>query len=215
MGSVTPNKDGAFYLTLNGALDTPLLPVKAIFLSATTVDGGRSTSEFSPVYSDPDGDGKVDSDGDSLPDDWERKGLDFNGDDVIDLNLPKLGAKWDRKDVFVETDYMDGFQPDQSALDAVKTAFRRAMVPNPDGTLGVALHADPINKGDRIPASSPVQFEKDPADANDFWDLKRTYFGTQADRTAWNQAGYPRRPQPGLSLQHHRARGRRECWRMG
>ncbi len=126
LGSARPTAEGVFTLLLNGPLAPPLLPATALFLSATATDAALSTSEFSAVYGDPDGDGKVDSDGDALPDEWERNGLDFNGDSVIDLDLPGLGAKWDRKDVFVELDWMQGYMPAQISIDAVKSAFRRA-----------------------------------------------------------------------------------------
>lgn len=48
-----------------------------------------------------------DSDGDGLCDDWEQNGMDENNDGTIDLNLPGMGADKDKKDIFVEIDYMD------------------------------------------------------------------------------------------------------------
>ena len=194
LGSTMPNQDGAFYLTIDGPLAAPLLPNKAPFLGATatgamTITGGLdpSTSEFSPVCGDPDHDGKVDSDGDGIPDDWERKGIDFNGDDVIDLNLTKLGAKWNRKDVFVEVDWMIGSFPQQTSFDAVKTAYRRALVLNPDNSLGIALHVDPISLGNPIPFSPEVAFEKTPASDFDFWEIKDLFFGTATEQTSPNR----------------------------
>lgn len=50
----------------------------------------------------PDGD----SDSDGLPDSWEVCGLDQDGDSVIDLDLPGMGATPERKDLFVEIDWM-------------------------------------------------------------------------------------------------------------
>lgn len=70
-------------------------------MSATATDIDGSTSEFSPVCGDPDGDFHPDSDGDSLCDDWETKGIDFDGDAKTDLPLPALGARRGRKDIFV------------------------------------------------------------------------------------------------------------------
>lgn len=47
-----------------------------------------------------------DSDGDGLPDSWEVCGLDTNNDTVADVDLPAMGAKPERKDLFVEIDWM-------------------------------------------------------------------------------------------------------------
>ena len=45
-----------------------------------------------------------DLDGDFLPDSWEAAGIDADNDRTVDLSLPNLGARVDRKDVFVEID---------------------------------------------------------------------------------------------------------------
>jgi hypothetical protein len=52
----------------------------------------------------------LDSDEDGLLDHWESNGIDFNGDNSIDLQLnqPPFNANVNRKDVFVEIDYMQG-----------------------------------------------------------------------------------------------------------
>jgi hypothetical protein len=47
-----------------------------------------------------------DSDGDGLLDAWEFCGLDANADGVVDVDLPALGARPNRKDLFVELDWM-------------------------------------------------------------------------------------------------------------
>jgi hypothetical protein len=52
----------------------------------------------------------ADTDGDALRDEWERNGIDANGDGTIDVDLPAMGAKPDRRDVFVELDHMTGFR---------------------------------------------------------------------------------------------------------
>ncbi len=49
----------------------------------------------------------VDSDGDGLNNCWENNGIDINNDSTVDLNLPAMGANANRKDIFVEADYMD------------------------------------------------------------------------------------------------------------
>ena len=49
----------------------------------------------------------MDSDGDGLWDDWERFGIDVDGDGVIDVDLPAMGANPMHKDIFIEVDWMD------------------------------------------------------------------------------------------------------------
>ena len=103
VGTVKPNKQGVFHLTISTPLPYP-------FLSATATDKavGGSTSEFSPVYGDPDGDGKVDSDGDGFPDEWELGGLDFNGDGVVDVDQPSELGKTVHKDILLEIGHIQG-----------------------------------------------------------------------------------------------------------
>lgn len=98
----------------------------------------------------------VDRDGDGLLDDWETQGYDADGDGVIDLDLPAMGASPDHKDLFVEVDWMvrqptcifffcwggRDFAPDRGALQDVAAAFASAPVSNPDGRTGVTLHVD-------------------------------------------------------------------------
>ncbi len=50
----------------------------------------------------------LDTDEDGLLDHWETMGIDFNGDGMIDLplNQPPFSANSNRKDIFVEIDYM-------------------------------------------------------------------------------------------------------------
>ncbi len=195
LGSATPLDTGAFRHVIHGQLGPATIPGfpsgETVFLGATATNANGSTSEFSAVCGDPDGDGSVDSDQDGLPDVWERNGVDINGDDVIDLDLPTLGALWNRKDVFVELDWMDGYKLDDASINAVKTAFRNAPVGNPGGMgTGITLHVNHTllgSPGDTIPASTtPVPFAKTPAANDDFWDLKNLYFGTALDRVSPN-----------------------------
>jgi uncharacterized repeat protein (TIGR01451 family) len=100
-----------------------------------------------------------DSDGDGLWDDWERFGIDTNGDGSIDLDLPALGANPLRKDLFLEIDWMDcaiaggdctagdthNHRPDPAAVTAVIQSFAGANVSNPDGSTGITLHVDVNN----------------------------------------------------------------------
>ena len=84
----------------------------------------------------------TDSDGDGLPDAWETNGVDTNGDGVIDLDLPALGADPHRADLFVELDYMPGLLPSTAELDRIRQGFADLPVNNPDGTTGVTIHLD-------------------------------------------------------------------------
>lgn len=101
----------------------------------------------------------VDTDGDGLWDDWERFGIDTNGDGTIDLDLPALGANPMHKDVFLEIDFMDctvaggdcaagdthSHRPKAAAVNAVVQAFANAPVTNPDGNPGISLRIQPGN----------------------------------------------------------------------
>jgi hypothetical protein len=86
--------------------------------------------------------GAKDTDGDALPDDWEASGLDTDGDGVVDLDLPAMGADPAHKDVFLELDFMPPHRISDDALRRVSDAFAAAPVPNPDGRTGIVLHAD-------------------------------------------------------------------------
>jgi hypothetical protein len=97
-----------------------------------------------------------DRDEDGLPNEWEEKGLDVDGDGKIDLDLPAMGADPDRKDLFLEIDWMvapqscvwivcwggKDFSPTPAAINAVVKAFADAPVSNPDGSTGITLHVD-------------------------------------------------------------------------
>ena len=114
---------------------------------SVTLTDARGTSEFSAicVAADPaDPLSLGDSDGDALCDDWERFGLDVNGDGVADQ--PLIGADIGHKDVFVEVDTMDfpnAFSfPQRSAIEAVRAAFEKGNASNPGGTEGVRLHVE-------------------------------------------------------------------------
>lgn len=48
----------------------------------------------------------VDTDGDGLPDVWEMNGIDTNGDGILELDLKAMGADPNKKDIFVEVDWM-------------------------------------------------------------------------------------------------------------
>ncbi|MDD1747001.1 MAG: matrixin family metalloprotease, partial [Methanomassiliicoccales archaeon] len=113
-----------------------------------------------------------DTDGDGLLDSWEKKGIDFDQDGSIDLDLPGLGADWEHKDIFIEADYMRGNRPDPEALEDVKTAFANAQVSNPDNLKGINLH---------VLLDEDVQWKETTSFA-EYYALKNTYFGTEDER---------------------------------
>ena len=87
-----------------------------------------------------------DSDGDGLFDIWETQGIDQNGDGSIDVDLPAMGADPNKKDLFVEIDWMEqsgllahNHQPDSEVIRIVVDAFANAPV---DGEQGINLHVD-------------------------------------------------------------------------
>jgi hypothetical protein len=84
----------------------------------------------------------LDSDGDGLTDDWERNGVDVDGDDTIDVDLPALGANYLRKDIFLEVDWMAGLEPERGLWPYVDSIYRNAPVLNCDGSSGISLHMD-------------------------------------------------------------------------
>ena len=57
----------------------------------------------------------VDTDLDGIPDAWETNGADFNGDGIVDLDLPAMGAKYNIPDIFVEVDWMEGLHDASAA----------------------------------------------------------------------------------------------------
>jgi probable HAF family extracellular repeat protein len=112
-----------------------------------------------------------DIDNDWICDEWERNGADVNGDGIIDLDLPALGARVGQRDIFVEYDAMTGFAPSQAAIDSVEAAFRKH---------GFELHV--LNGGDlNIPVAAWAANPWAEFDA-----VKAQYFGTPAERNSPN-----------------------------
>lgn len=89
-----------------------------------------------------------DSDGDAIPDDIEEYGYDANGDGIVDVNMVRLGANKNHKDIFVYVDWLEdptvlvghSHKPSQQSMDRVIKAFANAPVNNPDGIQGIKLH---------------------------------------------------------------------------
>lgn len=88
----------------------------------------------------------LDTDGDALLDYWETYGYDDDGDGVLDVDLPTLGANPKHKDIFVEIDWMrddnHSHKPKAVAITYVERAFKNAPVTNPDGINGITIHLD-------------------------------------------------------------------------
>ncbi|OLN26505.1 hypothetical protein DVDV_2633 [Desulfovibrio sp. DV] len=83
-----------------------------------------------------------DTDGDGLPDVWERNGYHV-GNTFVDL--PGMGADPMHKDLFVWMDYMihptkGSLGPSQTVIDNITAVFANAPVANPDGTTGIRIH---------------------------------------------------------------------------
>jgi hypothetical protein len=104
--------------------------------------GGNSTPPPSSSEGVTEG-GLPDTDGDSLPDDWE-----INGHNGITL----VGANPMRKDIYVEMDYMtratatNGLGPNASVISRIVAVFAAAPVSNPDGSTGITLHLEVGNE---------------------------------------------------------------------
>jgi hypothetical protein len=101
-----------------------------------------------------------DTDGDGLPDVWERNGYRV-GNTFVDL--PALGADPRHKDLFVWMDYMvhptkGSLAPSQTVIDNIQAVFANAPVTNPDGTTGIRIH--PILKNN-VPYAESLGVQDD------------------------------------------------------
>jgi uncharacterized repeat protein (TIGR01451 family) len=145
----------------------------------------------------------LDTDEDALLDHWETMGIDFNGNGGtpdLALHQPPFSANPNRKDIFVEIDYMEGgghtHRPDRTpsntalvgatVLQAVTTAFANAPVANPTGPTGITLHAIVDEALTEIPN---LQFTPRLAGhGNDYYDLKLGGNGAPAGNMCGNGA---------------------------
>ncbi|MDM8527530.1 PKD domain-containing protein [Anaerolineales bacterium HSG24] len=130
-----------------------------------------------------------DTDGDALPDVWETEGYDHDGDGTIDVNLPAMGADPNRKDIFVEIDYMvepGGLrhEPKSEAINKVVSAFANAPVSNPDGSTGISLHVDYGEKAVMNPQTGATWDNLSRADELPF----KTYL--QPTGSKWDWSGF-------------------------
>ncbi|OKI18569.1 DUF11 domain-containing protein [Streptomyces sp. CB03911] len=126
-----------------------------------------------------------DADGDGLLDGWERNGYNDDDDDKVDVDLPKMGADPNHKDIFLEIDSQAGHVPTRATIQALKAAFAAAPItagskagarpggvnapPNPDGRPGINLHVDTGGQYDRNGSEgrSPVSDCADGRDNDD------------------------------------------------
>lgn len=192
-----PDQEDGFGGTLGQALaisgDTAVIGAVGEDSAATGVDGGegdnsRNRSGAAYVFSQADID--RDSDGDGLLDRWESpgKGIDVDGDGIIDLDLYAKGARPDRKDLFVEVDFepVGGRARLQQALEQVFAAFSFAPVQadNNPANKGIFLQVD-IDEGDL--ASSGAEPNASDGDYPlGFAATKAKRFGTAAERASIN-----------------------------
>jgi len=89
----------------------------------------------------------LDTDGDGLPDDWERRGVMLEGRAGPRwIDLPAMGADPLKPDLFLQVDWMAGAEHDQrprpEALKMVVDAFATAPYVSPTGSVGITLHID-------------------------------------------------------------------------
>lgn len=192
LGSTVPEPSGRFLLTIPGQ--------QVALVSATVTDSGGdgSTSEFSPICRD--------TDGDALCDQWETTGIDYDGNGTIDLDLSRWGVEPTSKDILVEVDYMvhltHTHRLDVNARWDVEDAFQNAPVSNPSGVDGVYLT---IVEDEFLIERPAIYFAtRQPGPDDDFYDIKTGsndpaspgtpcglsyfdgHFGTPADRTSAN-----------------------------
>ena len=89
----------------------------------------------------------LDSDGDGLPDVWEREGVSIDGGAGPRwIDLPAMGADPMKPDLFLQVDWMAGAEHDQrpspEALAMLVEAFAAAPYVSPTGSVGITLHVD-------------------------------------------------------------------------
>lgn len=128
----------------------------------TDTDGdGLTDDEEAQLGTDP---FNADTDGDALSDLVETRGKNW-------INLGDLGSDPLRKDLFVECDYMPGFEPRADAIEEVIQAFAHAPVANPDGSTGITPH---VEIDDEV-AAADADYDLNPW-IQDLLSIKADYF---------------------------------------
>jgi hypothetical protein len=136
------------------------------------------------TYDLPANSSELDSDGDNLLDEWETAGYDADGDGVIDIDLPVLGADAFRPDILVEVDVMNGLANPPIAttpgnpgtFDMARVMFHSAPILNANGLEGINLILD---TGGTVPFHQTLEFGTvlaGPPGTTDFFTLKATDF---------------------------------------
>lgn len=122
----------------------------------------------------------ADADGDALWDVWETAGYDHDGDGTIEWDLAALGADPNKKDVFIEIDWLEGpaghtHIPRQGVIQRAIQMFANAPVANPDGSSGISLHVELSNAIPEIQRLGS-SFGSSGYDWSAFDDLKQVHF---------------------------------------
>jgi len=158
--------------------DRGVMLVNARLASGVSVRALGSTAVIDPA---------ADTDSDGLLDVWETegRGIDINGDGIIDLDLFALGARPNHKDLFVEIDATPSDRPIRTAaLNQVVAAFANAPVNNPDGSTGIRLHLA-IDEKDVRPEFGATPNDQLPAGFREV--TKPAHFGTPGQRADPNR----------------------------
>jgi Thrombospondin type 3 repeat len=171
---------------LKGAFSNQLLAFEIPYRTCGL--GGRAPNV---PTSCPDGN-TTDTDGDAILDCWENNGIDFNADGNVDW-WPE-NADPNRKDVYLEIDWMAQHQPHPRAVEMVINSFANAAVnnpvtpDNPDGARGINLHVETNEQA--VQHNNELTFSgttvSTPAGVPDFGEVKTANFGTAADRESNN-----------------------------
>jgi hypothetical protein len=150
----------------------------------------------------------LDSDADGLLDTWETNGIDVNHDGTVDLalNAAPFGANKDKRDIFVEVDFMGCLpshpwstcaagdthddRPVAGALSDVVTAFANAPALE-EGDLPVAVRLPGITlhamQDEAVPHINGIPFTTAPPPSNrDLGDVK---YGASTDGTSTQHCG--------------------------
>jgi hypothetical protein len=148
---------------------------------------------------DVDNNGNADNDYDGLCDNWETAGIDFNGDNSVDLMLYDVNgdgtiqdterADANHKDIYIEVDWMEQHRPSQVALDRVINSFANAPVDcqpgEPSNCKGIRLHIqvdeEAVSHNDHL-AFEPHCTGPATGDIQDFDNIKEQRFGNAIER---------------------------------